>query len=343
MFKDRFSLSELVATATCLAVIMMFASCDKKNESEIKVEKETALTTAYITNITSSTVTVVGNITDIARLAYPEFGVCYATTANPTVFNTKMAISGTSTGYFSANLSGLSAETMYYVRAYATNDNGTVYGNEVSFTSSVKPAGEPDFLCATISDEANLCTEVLCTKYMKIWKELLIKRNELPEDYFCRHIELSTSGIEGWNDGTSFDICYSVKIDWAVAYNCDQFIININNNLYPALNVPRNAYLEKEDIEKVVNMQAFSSKILQLTSDEKLKFKSLEDAMGFAIEQTKLKNLTAMEVFIDKATGHISLEAAESNYEINKCIFVTLDLISGQINVRESVCVICNY
>ena len=77
-----------------------------------------------------------------------------------------------------------------------------------------------------------------------------------------------------------------------------------------------------------------------MTSDEKLKFKSLEDAMNFAIKQTNLNTLrlTARGIFIDRATGHISFEAVESHYEINKCIFVTLDLISGQINIVEGVC-----
>jgi hypothetical protein len=199
---------------------------------------------------------------------------------------------------------------------------------------------EIDWLCETISEEANLCTDALCTEYKKIWKELLIQRNRLQGNYFCRHIELTTLGIGDWNDGTSFSICYSVKIDWASAYVCDQFIININNNLYPTLDVPRNVYLDKKDIEKVINIGAFSSEIIKLTSDENLKFKSLEDAINFAIKQANVNKLelTARGIFIDKATGHISLEAVESHYEINKCIFVTLDLISGQIKVVEGVC-----
>ena len=199
---------------------------------------------------------------------------------------------------------------------------------------------ETDWSCAAIAEEADLCIDASCTKYMRIWKELLVQRNGLRGDYFCRHFELATSGIDDWNDGSSFSICYSVKIDWAIAYVCDQFIININNNLYPALNVPRNVYLDKKDIEKVLNMQAFSSEINKLTSDEKLKFKSLEDAMNFAIKQANVNtlNLTGKGVFINRATGHISLEAVESHYETNKCIFVTLDLINGQINIVENVC-----
>ena len=209
-----------------------------------------------------------------------------------------------------------------------------------SFSYCSKRTEETDLFCATISEGADLCTDALCTKYMKIWKELLIQRNKLPEDYFCRHIELAKSSIDDWNDGTSFSICYSIKIDWAITYTCDQFIININNNLIPTLDVPRNVYLDKKDIDKAINMQAFSSEINKLTSSEKLKFKSLEDAINFAIKQANVKilDLTARGVFIDRTTGHISLEAVESHLENNKCTFVTLDLINGQINIDEGVC-----
>ena len=199
---------------------------------------------------------------------------------------------------------------------------------------------ETDWSYTAIAEEADLCTDASCIKYMKIWKDLIIQRNGLRGDYLCRHIELAKSGIDDWDSGTSFSICYSVKIDWAVAYVCDQFIININNNLYPTLNVPRNVYLDKKDIEKVLNMQAFSSDINKLTSDEKLKFKSLEDAMNFAIKQANVNtlSLTGRGVFINRATGHISLEAVESHYETNKCIFVTLDLINGRIDIVEDAC-----
>ena len=196
-----------------------------------------------------------------------------------------------------------------------------------------------------ISKIANLCTDTLTVKYLDIWKELFIQRNHLTGAFCRQHIEIEYSertvpAIGDWNDGTSFGICYSVNIDWATAYVCDGFIININNTLYPALDVPRNVYLNKAEIEKVLDIKAFSSEINKLTSNRRLIFKSLEDALDFATKQANVKtlNLAARGIFIDRATGHISLEAVESHYEINKCIFVTLDLINGKTNVFESVC-----
>ena len=55
---------------------------------------------------------------------------------NPTIANSTTN-NGTGTGSFTSSITGLTANTIYYVRAYATNSVGTVYGNQVSFTTSL--------------------------------------------------------------------------------------------------------------------------------------------------------------------------------------------------------------
>ena len=69
-----------------------------------------------------------------------ERGICYATASNPTTSSSKVT-SGTGTGSFTANMTGLSANTTYYVRAYAINSQGTAYGSEVSFTTLTSGGG----------------------------------------------------------------------------------------------------------------------------------------------------------------------------------------------------------
>ena len=62
-------------------------------------------------------------------------GVCWSTLQNPAIFDNK-SDDGPGSGNYISNISGLSLNTTYFVRAYATNSQGTFYGNEISFTSS---------------------------------------------------------------------------------------------------------------------------------------------------------------------------------------------------------------
>ena len=61
-------------------------------------------------------------------------GVCWSTTTNPTIANSKTT-DGTGTGTFTSAITGLTSGTTYYVRSYATNSVGATYGPQVSFTS----------------------------------------------------------------------------------------------------------------------------------------------------------------------------------------------------------------
>ena len=61
-------------------------------------------------------------------------GVCWSTSENPTIRDSKTSDSlGVAT--FASYISGLTANTLYYVRAYASNKEGTSYGNQFSFTT----------------------------------------------------------------------------------------------------------------------------------------------------------------------------------------------------------------
>lgn len=93
------------------------------------------LTTTAITEITETTATNGGNIASDGGAAVTARGVCWSTSPNPTTANSKTT-NGTGTGSFTSNLTGLTANTLYYVRAYATNSAGTAYGNEVTFTTT---------------------------------------------------------------------------------------------------------------------------------------------------------------------------------------------------------------
>jgi len=92
------------------------------------------VSTAAATNITTYAAQVSGTILSNGGSSITAKGVCWATSSNPTITNSKTN-DGTGTGVFTSNLTALLPNTLYYVRAYATNSVGTAYGNQVSFTT----------------------------------------------------------------------------------------------------------------------------------------------------------------------------------------------------------------
>ena len=93
------------------------------------------LTTSAVSSLTNISATSGGNITDAGGANITTRGVCYSINTNPTTAD-NITNDGNGTGSFTSNLSGLTASTTYYVRAYAINSAGTAYGNEVSFTTT---------------------------------------------------------------------------------------------------------------------------------------------------------------------------------------------------------------
>lgn len=96
------------------------------------------VTTATASGIFKTTAVSGGEVTSIGGSAVTERGVCYGTTSNPTISGSKVA-SGTGIGSFTANLTGLTPQTNYYIRAYATNTQGTTYGNQTTITTQSVP------------------------------------------------------------------------------------------------------------------------------------------------------------------------------------------------------------
>jgi hypothetical protein len=95
------------------------------------------VTTQAVSGITATTATGNGNITSLGSPNPTQYGVCWNTGGTPTTSDSKTTQGATSaTGAFTSSITGLSASTTYYVRAYATNDGGTSYGDQVSFTTS---------------------------------------------------------------------------------------------------------------------------------------------------------------------------------------------------------------
>jgi uncharacterized protein (TIGR02145 family) len=91
--------------------------------------------TTNVTGITQTTATTGGNVTSDGNADVTYRGVCWGASQNPTTSSSKTS-DGTGTGTFTSSLTGLTPGTTYYVKAYATNIEGTAYGSQVSFSSN---------------------------------------------------------------------------------------------------------------------------------------------------------------------------------------------------------------
>ena len=98
------------------------------------------VTTVSPSEVTSSSAVSGGNVTSDGGSAVTARGVVWSKDHNPTISLSTKTTNGTGTGSYVSSITGLEPGVTYYVRAYATNANGTSYGDEVSFTTTaVKP------------------------------------------------------------------------------------------------------------------------------------------------------------------------------------------------------------
>jgi len=103
------------------------------------------ITTTTANSITKYTASTGGTITSNGGSVITASGICWSNTATPTTSNSKTT-DGTTSGTFTSSITGLTAGTVYYVRAYATNAIGTSYGGTQSFTTLSTPVAQTSVL-----------------------------------------------------------------------------------------------------------------------------------------------------------------------------------------------------
>lgn len=92
-----------------------------------------AVNTYTVTGITTITAVGGGNVVPgYSEERVIERGICWSTARNPTTADNKIS-AGSGLGVFRCDITGLSANTLYWAKAYATNSAGTGYGRELSF------------------------------------------------------------------------------------------------------------------------------------------------------------------------------------------------------------------
>ena len=126
-----------------LTLTFLMAGMAANASSIVKVDSTVngnlpSVTTKPVTQITSNSARCGGNVLTDGGSVVTARGVCWSTSQNPTLADSHTN-NGGDLGSFISNISGLSPEETYYVRAYATNSFGTAYGEEQSFTTNCIP------------------------------------------------------------------------------------------------------------------------------------------------------------------------------------------------------------
>ena len=94
----------------------------------------TVATVTEVTDITVNSAKCGGEVTFDGNVVVTSRGICWSKTQNPTIEDNKTT-NGSGVGFYTSYMANLEPNTQYYVRAYATNEVGTSYGEEVSFTT----------------------------------------------------------------------------------------------------------------------------------------------------------------------------------------------------------------
>ncbi|MFT5347867.1 MAG: hypothetical protein ACI9M3_000902 [Bacteroidia bacterium] len=117
-------------------IIGMYACSEEATIQPTEVEEKfvPTLTTVDITGITNTSAMSGGMILGNGGEEIIERGVCYSELTSPNI-NNNVVKSGAGDGSFVTEITGLTKDKKYYVRAYATTTSGTGYGNEVEFTA----------------------------------------------------------------------------------------------------------------------------------------------------------------------------------------------------------------
>jgi hypothetical protein len=191
------------------------------------------------------------------------------------------------------------------------------------------------------------CQSDSCQTYFNIWKDLFLSKNQMSKEYFDNHITLCSSTIHKWAQGTSFEIFYKVKIGWAEYRLLDKFIFYIASNLYPGLDVPRNVLLSKSQIATVLNGSYFSSQMSKINPVNELKYTAEKDAMKALINASYVDTFCVGSVSFPQKSfdkynvGHpYFMASGVLNWNDNKCIEGSIDLITGETNINEQICLI---
>lgn len=195
------------------------------------------VTTNTVTNITISTANC-GGTNDDGGLTISQRGVCWNTTGNPTLQNSlNHTTEDPGSGHFISNITSLDKNTTYYVVAYASNQNGTGYGEEIIFMTlniSLEMVNVNGGTFLMGSDSGAIDEKPIHSVYLD---DFTISKYEITIIQYCDFL----NSIDCNPNGNLNDTAYVAMDDSArlvnVNYSEGQFIPAFNNDHLPVTGV----------------------------------------------------------------------------------------------------------
>jgi len=212
-------ITRLLSFVIMIALLMLSNNCNKQEEEK----NEPVLTTSPLDEITATTATCGGDVTSDGGAKVTARGVCWSTAPYPTT-EEDHTIDGTGTGSFTSSITGLTPNSLYYVRAYATNSQGTAYGHPLSFKTLPASAGIITDIDGNEYNTLIIGTQVWMAENLKVTKY----RNGEPIPNVTDFLTWSTLTTGGYcnlsNNGTNGDI-YGRLYNW--------YAVNDGRNIAP--------------------------------------------------------------------------------------------------------------
>lgn len=130
-------------------IVFIFSNCSKDPDQPQGVIDRITITTADPAGVTATTAVSGGSVREEGSETIGGRGVCWSTEPNPTIEDHRTR-DGSGAGSFTSELKGLTPGTTYYIRAYATGNSATLYGDEKTF--STPAIGLSDVSTAPVTD-----------------------------------------------------------------------------------------------------------------------------------------------------------------------------------------------
>ena len=193
------------------------------------------VTTTNVTNINQTSAKVSGNVIDEGGAVVIERGICWSKDHHSPTTDDNHNSSGSGIGSYTVTLGSLSNNRTYYARAYAINEYGTVYGNEVTFTTLISGVIEGKFTINAKGDQVYFSKGNLQYKpTTNTWRfaehqyDYIGSANSNISSSYNGYIDLFGWGTSNYNHGAN---CYR---PWSTSIvNSDYFAYgNIQYNLY---------------------------------------------------------------------------------------------------------------